>query len=466
MHEETLTASLIMAGAVNGTTQATTTTTANEAISLSNPQILHSTGVQVDIDLPQIAVIGNQSTGKSSLIESISGQSHNEPFGPVIYDKKEVKDRIQRAQLVILNPDQSAASFLDDDELGTALSSPGEASSLTFLMNCISLAISGPDVADLSFVDLLGLIASVGCGGNSGDIKLVEGLITSYIKKANCIILLMVACERALTTVTADFENQGAHQLAKQFNAEGKQTIEPLENNWFCVKQPSSNNLKQNWTWEQAQKKEDEFFLSMVLWNELEVMYTRYLGTGNLLERLSGVLLDLIAKQLLEIQQEIEGMVAKTWQQIALLPKPPPQNALNEVAKLIKDFNVDMRQCIESVPYKEGIVQQIRIPCDQFRHDIHRTAPEFHPFEEPHFVTPKSLAAPEFLQHKEEGGGDNEDEVETPAPEYIKEAVAKWECPAIWLCDEVYVILTELMKGLVHQHFSTFRQGMLEHQIW
>ena len=29
--------------------------------------------VQVDIDLPQIAVIGSQSAGKSSLIESISG---------------------------------------------------------------------------------------------------------------------------------------------------------------------------------------------------------------------------------------------------------------------------------------------------------------------------------------------------------------------------------------------------------
>ena len=79
---------------------------ANKSIGgLSNPQLnhgrrrmldlvnkLHSTGcvtrftlsfhlfdrelairVQVDIDLPQIAVIGSQSAGKSSLIESISG---------------------------------------------------------------------------------------------------------------------------------------------------------------------------------------------------------------------------------------------------------------------------------------------------------------------------------------------------------------------------------------------------------
>jgi len=78
----------------------------NVGVGLSNPQLsqgrrmmldlvnrLHSTGslfflylatvfgrllillssVQVDIDLPQIAVIGSQSAGKSSLIESISG---------------------------------------------------------------------------------------------------------------------------------------------------------------------------------------------------------------------------------------------------------------------------------------------------------------------------------------------------------------------------------------------------------
>ena len=40
-----------------------------------------------------------------------------------------------------------------------------------------------------------GLIASVGLGGNANDIKLVEGLVTSYIKKQSCIILLTVACE-------------------------------------------------------------------------------------------------------------------------------------------------------------------------------------------------------------------------------------------------------------------------------
>jgi len=149
--------------------------------------------VQLDIDLPQIAVVGIQSAGKSSLIESISGitlprasgtctrcptecrlsyssqpwkctvslrittdargqplgQSKNEIFGDPIQDRKQVEDRIRRAQLAILNPGKPARKFLTDDE-------SVEGSALTFSMNCVSLAISGPDVADLSFVDLPG----------------------------------------------------------------------------------------------------------------------------------------------------------------------------------------------------------------------------------------------------------------------------------------------------------------------
>jgi hypothetical protein len=78
------------------------------------------------------------------------------------------------------------------------------------------------------------LIASVGRGGNTDDIKLVESLVTSYIKKPSCIILLTVACESKSSLVSAciylparsaDFENQGAHQIAKAYDPEGKRTI-------------------------------------------------------------------------------------------------------------------------------------------------------------------------------------------------------------------------------------------------
>ena len=43
---------------------------------------------------------------------------------------------------------------------------------------------------------IIGLIASVSSGrGGNNDIALVESLVTAYIKKPSCIILLTVACE-------------------------------------------------------------------------------------------------------------------------------------------------------------------------------------------------------------------------------------------------------------------------------
>ncbi|KAI0667026.1 P-loop containing nucleoside triphosphate hydrolase protein [Trametes maxima] len=240
-----------------------------EGIGLSNQQAsnrrrmlnvineLHLTGVQVDIDLPVIAVTGSQSAGKSSLIEAISGitlprasgtctrsptecrlsyssdpwqcmislrilndkdgrplgQPRNEPFGEPIFDKAEVEDRIRRAQRAILNPSTDPDEFLRDD-------GAPHGREVSFSVNSVCLQISGPDVEDLTFCDLPGLIASVGSNGCYSDIELVENLVASYIEKPSCIILLTVACE-------TDFQNQGAHQLARTHDSEGTRTTVP-----------------------------------------------------------------------------------------------------------------------------------------------------------------------------------------------------------------------------------------------
>lgn len=160
----------------------------------------------MDIDLPMIAVIGSQSAGKSSLIESISGitlprasgtctrcptecrlsymtdpwkcvvsvtfitdssgallgRPRKERFGEPISDKKDVEERIRRAQRAVLNPDTVTRQFLDGED------EDPEKPELTFSCNYVSLEISGSEVADLSFVDLPGtchvfLLLTVAC---------------------------------------------------------------------------------------------------------------------------------------------------------------------------------------------------------------------------------------------------------------------------------------------------------------
>ena len=80
-----------------------------------------------------------------------------------------------------------------------------------------------------------GLIASVGQGGNDSDIELVRDLVKTYIVRPSCLILLTVTCESkfrgalsmslSLIPHAADFENQGAHHMAKQYDPDGQRTI-------------------------------------------------------------------------------------------------------------------------------------------------------------------------------------------------------------------------------------------------
>jgi hypothetical protein len=80
-----------------------------------------------------------------------------------------------------------------------------------------------------------GLIVSVSGGGDSSDIELVRDLVKTYISRSSCLILLTVTCESKfrgmlvvslqLTLHAADFENQGAHHMAKQYDPDGQRTI-------------------------------------------------------------------------------------------------------------------------------------------------------------------------------------------------------------------------------------------------
>ncbi|KAF9476669.1 hypothetical protein BDN70DRAFT_950426, partial [Pholiota conissans] len=498
-----------------------------------------SCSVQVDIDLPQIAVIGSQSSGKSSLIESISGirlpraagtctrcpmecrlsrndepwqcivslhfttdsdgqplgQARNERFGPIIYDKNEIEERIRRAQLAILTPKTSAKKFLSGD-------TNKRSTQLSFSLNAVTLQISGPDVADLSFCDLPGLIASVSSSDGSGkdDIALVENLVTTYIKKPSCIILLTVACE-------TDFENQGAHRLAKKYDPEGKRTIgvltkpdripageesswlpfirnekEPLENNWFCVKQPSSSDLKLKLSWSEARKMEKNFFASKAPWCDLERNYQQYLRTNNLIGKLSSVLSDLISKRLPRIHKELEKSIEATRESLATLPRAPSGDPRSEIAALLHAFTTDLLRHVEGVPddygssFGDGIglIQAIRPAQERFKLTIRGTAPNFQPFERTEEGR-RQLSPAEFLQNEESELMERASRARTRElpgiipfavqKTFIRSIIKEWSDPAQTLCKTVHTTVHTHIKHLVHKHFAEFGQGHLEKRV-
>ncbi|KAI1783496.1 P-loop containing nucleoside triphosphate hydrolase protein [Ganoderma leucocontextum] len=420
---------------------------------------LHRTGVQEDTELPVIAVIGQQSAGKSSLIEAISGirlpratgtctrcptecrlsrseeswqctvslhirkdsqgralgQPKVERFGDVIYDKDEVEDRIRRAQRAILNPNMDYRAFLEGDHTDSA------SREVTFSSNYISLEIRGEDVEDLSFCDLPGMIASVSSGQDENDIELVKQLIVEYIEKESCIILLTVACE-------TDFQNQGAHRLARTYDPEGTRTIgvltkpdrmevgnednwirrirnqdEPLTHGWFSVKQPDSRAISDGITYEAARVQERKYFSDNAPWNGLDFEHQNRLGTSKLVERLSDVLSDCISMRLPSIQEDLERLLAEVDKRLAKLPKPPSADPLSEVLSLLSDFSKSLGKYLEGTPKADGLLQSIRPSSDAFRDAIRATEPDFRPYERivaSRHPEAHKFVAPSFLSHE------------------------------------------------------------------
>jgi hypothetical protein len=81
------------------------------------------------------------------------GVAENIPFGSVIMDKGDVEERIRRAQRAILNPSISFQAFLSGPD-----GDPDAKPELSFSKNCVCLELSGPDLTDLSFCDLPGMV--------------------------------------------------------------------------------------------------------------------------------------------------------------------------------------------------------------------------------------------------------------------------------------------------------------------
>jgi hypothetical protein len=87
--------------------------------------------------------------------------TREERFGPVLYDKDDLEEMLRRAQLAILNPSLPADEFVDFDTstLEPGERPPGSERQLAFSNNVVCVDLSGPDVVDLSFIDLPGTLS-------------------------------------------------------------------------------------------------------------------------------------------------------------------------------------------------------------------------------------------------------------------------------------------------------------------
>lgn len=198
--------------------------------------------VRNQIELPQIVVVGSQSTGKSSVLESIVGRDFL-PRGsgivtrcPLVLQLKRIDDKYIKD----LNRGASGAAVIGPEgkEWGEFLHKRGErffdfakirkeiedqtmriaGFDKNISEEPISLTIYSPNVVDLTMVDLPG-ITKVPIKGQPHDIEdQIKRITMKYISQPNALIL-------ALTAANTDLANSDALKMAREVDPQGERTI-------------------------------------------------------------------------------------------------------------------------------------------------------------------------------------------------------------------------------------------------
>ncbi|KAJ3119581.1 hypothetical protein HK098_005317 [Nowakowskiella sp. JEL0407] len=237
---------------------------------LSLINTLRDSGAHIDLDLPTVVVCGNQSAGKSSLLEGLCGitlprgdgtctrcvtevrlsdsasqrpnQSkewscsiklrfefdvqgralgkHKEVvFKSDITEKSELELWVRRAQKAVLNPNSDANKFLDVKFENSAKFRDKDAKSneLKFSRNIVCLEIRNSGV-NLTLIDLPGIIRSVESREDSQYIDLIQDLVHTYIKKDRTIVVATITCKD-------EIENQAIVNWSKEIDPYGLRTI-------------------------------------------------------------------------------------------------------------------------------------------------------------------------------------------------------------------------------------------------
>nr|XP_020140284.1 interferon-induced GTP-binding protein Mx1 [Microcebus murinus] len=185
---------------------------------------LRALGVEQDLALPAIAVIGDQSSGKSSVLEALSGVALPRGTGivtrcPLVLKlKKLVNEDGWRGKVSYQDFEMeiSDASEVEKEVSKAQNVIAGEGMGISHEL--ISLEISSPHVPDLTLIDLPG-ITRVAVGNQPADIgRQIKVLIKKYINKQETINLVVVPSN-------VDIATTEALSMAQEVDPEGDRTI-------------------------------------------------------------------------------------------------------------------------------------------------------------------------------------------------------------------------------------------------
>ncbi|KAF2096191.1 dynamin GTPase [Rhizodiscina lignyota] len=276
-------------------------------------------GVAEHIDLPQLVVCGDQSAGKSSVLEGITGipfprqegictkfateiilrhqlgmNSMTATIFPSANRTQQEKGSLKQFRRALSCFDELPQIIEEASDLMGIRGHTTAADAPTFTADVLRLEIVGNTGLHLTVVDVPGLISGA---DDESDSALVEELVTSYMKKSRTIILAVIQANN-------DIETETIIRRAKKFDRSGDRTVgivtkpdlinehtearvaalsrdrNKLKLGFFLLKNPTPSQLRENITWQKRIEAERLFFDSSP-WKE-QVLDKSRIGAGNL----------------------------------------------------------------------------------------------------------------------------------------------------------------------------------------
>uniref|UniRef100_A0A8C5BNQ8 Interferon-induced GTP-binding protein Mx n=1 Tax=Gadus morhua TaxID=8049 RepID=A0A8C5BNQ8_GADMO len=323
-------------------------------------------GQNSNLDLPQIAVVGGQSAGKSSVLENFVGKDFL-PRGSGIVTRRPLV-------LQLINCPTEYAEFLhckgkkfvDFDEVRGEIEA--ETDRITGANKGISpvpinLRVYSPHVLNLTLVDLPGM-TKVPVGDQPVDIEAqIKEMLMQFVTKDNCLLL-------AVSPANSDLANSDALKIAKEVDPQGglrtigvitkldlmdegtdaKDILEnkllPLRRGYIGVVNRSQKDIDGKKDINAAMAAERKFFMSHPGYRHLaERMGTPYLQktlnqqlTNHIRDTLPGLRAKL-QSQLLSIEKEVEEY--KNFR------PDDPSRKTKALLQMVQQFSVDFEKRIE-----------------------------------------------------------------------------------------------------------------------
>ncbi|KAJ3297651.1 hypothetical protein HK104_000284 [Borealophlyctis nickersoniae] len=426
---------------------------------------MRDAGAYMDLDLPTVVVCGNQSVGKSSVLEALCGivlpraegtctrcvtevrlssgdgegrvpwscsvtlrfeyDSAGRPlkapkevvFGKEITSKDEVEIVVRRAQKALLNPDKDPNRYLEyrfDNSTAAARDKEALSNELRFSRNIVCLDVKGA-ATNLTLIDLPGIIRSVDRKDDTQYIDLVQDLVKYYIEKDRAIIVATITCKD-------EIENQAIVRMAREVDPYGLRTLGvltkpdtieagthdrwiqvllghqfPLQLGYWVVKNPSKIDLDRNITFEDARKKEIQFFATQQPWAGFRHQLDRF-GIDSLRRELSRQLTLLTDTSLPDMKARTEEAMQASSMELSKLPPPLGDNARIELLHMVRHFCAIVNHNITAHQDAKFFYQKVRSHFDVFRESVAATRPLF-------VIDRKTAVGPSTQSSVGSGGG-------------------------------------------------------------